>query len=158
MKNVYIDGANLKKGLESINKILDYKIFINWLKIKYEIQDVFIFLGYIKELNDFYKKLEEIGYKIIFKQSIKENGIVKANCDVDITLKIILDFFYKKYDSIIFISGDGDFLSVLNFLKSENIKIKILAPNIKTCSIFLKRFTTDIVFLEDKNLNKILFK
>ena len=147
IRNVYIDGANLKQGLLLEGKEIDYKELYLWLSKKYKVSKVFIFLGYINKLKDFYAELELIGYKIIFKETFFENNILKANCDAELILNCVSDFYLKDYNESIVISGDGDFSCLVKFLEKNNSLHRLIAPNISRCSIFLKRSTQKIVYL-----------
>ena len=108
---------------------------------------VFIFLGYIPKLKTHYAELESIGYKVVFKETYFEDNIIKANCDAELILHCICDFYTKSYDETIIVSGDGDFSCLIKFLEKEKVLHRVLAPNIKRCSIFLKRSTNKIVYL-----------
>lgn len=53
-------------------------------------------------------KLEEFGYTLRVKE-IKRYGMkIKANCDVDLTMDVLLNI--GRYKRAIILSGDGDFL------------------------------------------------
>jgi len=54
----YIDGANLYKGIQSLNKELDYARFRKWLLHKYRITTAYIFMGYIPQQESLYKYLK----------------------------------------------------------------------------------------------------
>lgn len=77
----------------------------------------------------FYKKLSQFGYILKLKPTkIYKNRkyiIKKANCDVDLTFDLIR--LFNKYSEIVILSGDGDFLPVLLYLKKNNKKVNILA-------------------------------
>jgi uncharacterized LabA/DUF88 family protein len=147
--NVYIDGANLKKGVEFLDHEINYVKLFLWLKKKYKAEKVIIFLGYIKKLEPFYESLRDIGYVIIFKETFFEGNILKANCDAELILNCVSDFYKKEYTNAIVITGDGDFSCLVKFLEQENALARVVSPNIKRCSVFLKRTTTKIVYIEN---------
>ena len=154
IRNVYIDGANLKQGILLENREIDYESFYKWLKKKYKITNVYIFLGFIPKLKSFYSDLEAIGYEVVFKETFFEDKILKANCDAELILNCVSDFYKKKYDEVIIVSGDGDFSCLIKFLEKENVLHRLIAPNIKRCSIFLKRSTNRVVYLN--NVEEVL--
>ena len=83
----------------------------------------------------FYKKLESFDYKIILKPVKlyeQDDGSVKrkADCDVDMTIKIIKEI--NNFDRAIVLSGDGDFLPILKYLKELKKEIIILARGPRT--------------------------
>lgn len=83
-----------------------------------------------------YAFLEQFGYKLFLKPVKlydKEDGSAKrkANCDVDMAFHLMKekDNFYRA----IILSGDGDFLPVLKYLKNEeNKNIVVLARGPRT--------------------------
>lgn len=83
----------------------------------------------------FYTKLEEFGYKLILKPvktHYNEHGglIRKANCDVDMTLMITKE--KDSFDRVLVMSGDGDFLPVLKYLRENQKEVIILARGVRT--------------------------
>lgn len=65
----------------------------------------------------------------------------KANCDVDMAFFLMRD--RKSYDRAVILSGDGDFLPVLKFLRKEDKKeIFILAHTSRTARE-IKRFAAE---------------
>lgn len=153
----YIDGANLHLGISSAKWELDYKKFRVWLTDKFDISDAYIFLGNIPKYSSLYAYLQECGFKIIFKQVVYDSaGKAKGNCDADLVLKSCQDFYNKKFDKMLLVSSDGDYSSLVEFVKSEKRLVGILSPyDQKKCSILLKRTNAKIFYLEDqKNLLK----
>lgn len=77
----------------------------------------------------FYLKLKQFGYFLQLKPTkiFWEEGkpIKKANCDVDMTLDIVR--YMAHYQEALVLSGDGDFVKVLKYLRSKKRKIYILA-------------------------------
>lgn len=78
----------------------------------------------------FYKKLESFGYELYLKPVKlyeQEDGTTKrkANCDVDMTFNLMKN--KDNFERAIILSGDGDFLPVLKYLKDNKKNIVILA-------------------------------
>jgi len=83
----------------------------------------------------FYKKLKSFGYNLYLKPVklyVQEDGTTKrkANCDVDMTFYLMKEM--KNFDRVIILSGDGDFLPVLKYLRELNKEIIILARGERT--------------------------
>lgn len=77
----------------------------------------------------FYLKLEEFGYSLFLKPvKLYDQGDGttkrKANCDVDMAFHLMKE--KDNFDRIIVLSGDGDFLPVLKYLKENKKEIMIL--------------------------------
>lgn len=77
----------------------------------------------------FYLKLKQFGYNLFLKPVKlyeQEDGSTKrkANCDVDLAFHLMKE--KDNFDRIIVLSGDGDFLPVLKYLKEIKKEIMIL--------------------------------
>lgn len=93
----------------------------------------------------FYQKLETFGYDLILKPVktyVDDAGTArrKANCDVDMTFHLMRD--RDQFDEVIVLSGDGDFLPVLKFLRAENRLVRIMARGPRTARE-IKQFVGD---------------
>ena len=96
--------------------------------------ELILFNRHLKRIK-FYKKLENFGYKLYLrpvKIYYQEDGTTrkKANCDVEMTFQIMKEI--NNFDKAIVLSGDGDFLSVLKYLKKEGKEVIILARGERT--------------------------
>jgi len=78
----------------------------------------------------FYLKLQKFGFELHLKPVKlyeQEDGSTKrkANCDVDMTFYLMKE--KDNFNRVIILSGDGDFLPVLKYLKEQGKEIVILA-------------------------------
>lgn len=82
----------------------------------------------------FYKKLEAFGYRLYLKpvKRYEDNGVTrrKANCDVEMTFCLMREM--DNFDRVIVLSGDGDFLPVLKYLREQGKEVIILARGPRT--------------------------
>ena len=83
----------------------------------------------------FYRKLAEFGYELSLKpvkSYVQQDGTVrrKANCDVDMTYHLMRD--QHAFERALILSGDGDFLPVLKYLKKSGKQVIVLARGPKT--------------------------
>lgn len=83
----------------------------------------------------FYLKLEQFGYELYLKPVKlyeQEDGLTKrkANCDVDMAFYLMKE--KDNFDRVVILSGDGDFLPVLKFLKQQSKEVIILARGPRT--------------------------
>ena len=90
----------------------------------------------------FYRKLDQFGYELHLKPVklyFSENGSAKkkANCDVDMTFWMMREKY--KFNRAVVLSGDGDFLPVLKYLRDNKKQIFILARGERTAKE-IKRF------------------
>ena len=147
--NVYIDGNNLYRAAKELGFVINYKKFRGWLRQKYNPKNVFLFIGLIPDRISFYQYLQESGFILILKQTITIEGSVKGNCDAELVLKAVSDFYTKNTESFILITGDGDFGCLLEFLQENNVLNKVLAPDKKKCSFLIRNKNCEITFLND---------
>jgi len=148
----YIDAANLHKGMQDLGWKLDYRRFRVWLREKYSVKKAYLFIGLIPKYKDLYKYLQECEYTIIFKEVVYDgDGRPKGNCDADLVLQVTRDTYESNFKKAIIVSSDGDYASLVEFLKEKNKIYTIISPSIeKKCSILLKRTAVSIVYLNDK--------
>jgi uncharacterized LabA/DUF88 family protein len=83
----------------------------------------------------FYLKLEGFGYELHLKPVKlyeQDDGTTKrkANCDVDMAFYLMKE--KDNFNKVIILSGDGDFLPVLKYLKNQEKEIIILARGPRT--------------------------
>lgn len=145
---VFIDGANLHKGSNELGYSIDYKKFRGWLRQKFGATKAYIFLGLVPKHTRLYQYLQECGYILIFKETTTNtDGRIKGNCDAELVLKTVSDFYEHLFDAFIIVSGDGDFRCLVDFLLQHKTQISIVVPNKSKCSILLKRTGVPMVDL-----------
>lgn len=83
----------------------------------------------------FYLKLQEFGYKLYLKPVktyYQADGKTerKANCDVEMAFYLMKE--KDNFDRVLVLSGDGDFLPVLKYLKGIGKEVIVLARGPRT--------------------------
>ena len=146
---IYIDGNNLYRSAKELGHEIDYKKFRGWLRQKYSPTKVYLFIGLVPNRTKFYEHLQECGFILVFKQTISVEGKIKGNCDAELVLKAVSDFYTKAFTSCILITGDGDFGCVVEFLKENNAIDRVIAPDENKCSFLLRNKNTEITFLNE---------
>lgn len=147
--NIYIDGNNLYRGAKELGFEIDYKKFRGWLRQKYNPQNIYLFIGLVPDRVKFYEYLQECGFILIFKQTVSVGGKVKGNCDAELVLKTVSDFYTKSFISCILITGDGDFGCLVKFLEENKSINCVLAPDENKCSFLLRNKNIEITFLNE---------
>lgn len=144
----YIDGANLHKGIAGLGWKLDYRRFRVWLDEKYGVKAAYLFIGLIPKHKELYTYLQECGFTLIFKEVVYDgDGKAKGNCDADLVLKTVVDFYEKKFDGAVLVTSDGDYAGLVKFLKDKGVFSSLLSPN-KKCSFLLRKLNIPIVYLD----------
>lgn len=160
----FIDSQNLHLGVSGdvINKRgellyegkkLDFKKFRDYLREKYNVQQAYLFIGMLPGNSSLYSHLQQAGYTIIFKQIAWHFGpkgeiVVKGNVDTDIVLYAAAKLV-NKYESAIFISGDGDFLSLYQHMDEIGKLSYIFIPNRHSYSRLLNQYRSKLRFVSD---------
>jgi uncharacterized LabA/DUF88 family protein len=149
--SAYIDGANLHRGVTSLNWKLDYKKFRSWIRQKFNCTDAHLFIGMLSKHADLYTFLQSAGYELVFKEVVFDgDGKAKGNCDADLVLRAVRDVYEHGVTSALLVSSDGDYAPLVSFWKEKGIPCAIISPApVEKCSILLKRTNVPIVYLKD---------
>ena len=68
--------------------------------------------------------LKQIGYNIVSKDLKKRSdGTAKGNLDIELAIDIMNE--KDKLDTVILVSGDGDFVALVEYLKSKNVQVEV---------------------------------
>jgi len=83
----------------------------------------------------FYMKLKSFGYDLFLKpvklyHGENDSTQRKANCDVEMAFYIMRDL--SKFNKVVFLSGDGDFLPILKYLREVKKSVVVLARGERT--------------------------
>ena len=109
----------------------------------------------IKDENAFYDALEEMGFEVKAKDlQVFYGGAKKGDWDVGIAMDVMR--LAPKLDTIVLVSGDGDFSDLLEHAKSLGCRIEVAAFG-KTTSHSLTEVTDFFIDL-DKNKKYLLKK
>jgi uncharacterized LabA/DUF88 family protein len=133
----FIDGQNLHMGTA-----INMKRFRVYLAQKYHVEKAYYFLGYIQDSNqDLYEEIQNAGFILMFRDhSSTMVGTKKGNVDSDIIFHIMKKVYKREdFNSIILVSGDGDYKLLVDFLIEERRFEKILFPNKKFASSLYKK-------------------
>jgi uncharacterized LabA/DUF88 family protein len=137
-KTFYYGGLRIFDFEYSIldNKVLNLAEVAEFLKGKEknaEEKEKLLIQKSINKVN-FYQLLESYGYvmkikpaKVFYSEEDEEQQfpILKANCDVDMTFDIMR--YMQQYSGIVAMTGDGDFASVLSYLKLHDRSVTVVS-------------------------------
>lgn len=147
----FIDSQNLNLGIRSQGWQIDYKKFRLYLRNKYNVTTAYMFIGMVEDNQQLYTRLQEAGFILIFKPTVRyfENGkqTVKGNVDAELVLQAAaIDF--DNYDKAIIVSGDGDFLCLVQYLSEKEKLLHLMAPN-RHFSKLLRKYSRYVVVLSE---------
>lgn len=129
----FIDASNIIYGTRDEGWKVDFKKLFKYLKERYKCKKIYYFAGFEKDnkkQKKFYAKLKKFGYELVLKPVkiyLQPDGskVRKANCDVDLTFYAMRD--KDKFDKGIFMTGDGDFFIMLDYLIKQKKQVLIIA-------------------------------
>lgn len=143
----FIDSQNLNLGVKSTGWTLDFQKFRLYLKNKFGVAKAYLFIGMKPGNERMYQQLQEKGYVLIFKPTIRyiKDGkeSVKGNVDAELVLHAAAIEF-SNYDKAIIVSGDGDFACLMDYLSEKDKLMHILVPN-KKYSQLLKPYASYVI-------------
>ena len=165
----FIDSQNLNMGVATSFKRSKYKYngwkldfikFRKFLSDKYRVDTAFLFIGNLPGNELLYEHLQRAGYILVLKPTTtykeKDGTIrVKGNVDTDLVLYAAAKEI-NSYDKAIIISGDGDFLSLYDYLVDQDKLGRIIIPNKQNYSQLLNKYAEyfDFVSVNKKKLQK----
>lgn len=123
-----MDASNIIYSARAEGWFIDQKKLFKYLKNKFDVSKVFFYFGRDsknKKQENFLKKLEKFGYTLRVKEIKRYKQKIKANCDVDLTMDVLLQM--SKYKRAVVLSGDGDFLPLYQYLEKKRKKIIIIS-------------------------------
>lgn len=134
----FVDASNIIYGTRDEGWKVDFRKLFKYLKERYKCKKIYYFAGYDKgnlKQQAFYRKLKSFEYDLILKpvKIYKQNGggvIRKANCDVDLTFYAMRD--KDKFGRGIFLTGDGDFHILLDYLSRIKKEVIVIANGKRT--------------------------
>ena len=133
---VFIDASNIYFSQRTLGWRIDFKKLLAYFKKNTDLHRM-AFYGALNPDNDrerkFHDFLEIIGYTVKHKKIkfIKDpsdqerGGHHKGNIDVDLTIDAV--HLRDEYDSFVLLSGDGDFESLLKYLKAYKKRCVVMS-------------------------------
>jgi uncharacterized LabA/DUF88 family protein len=163
----FIDSQNLNLGTQRMGWKLDWRKFRQYLNDKFNVEKAYMFIGYMTENEQLYEYMHELGFLVVLKPTLnmpsptevnnktdngnqkepeeKDKTIIKGNVDAELVLYAMKEI--PNYEKAIIVSGDGDFLSLAEYLDEQGKLANIMAPNWQYSSLF-KPFESKIIRLD----------
>lgn len=129
----FVDASNIIYGAREEGWHIDLKKLRQYLKEKFKVSKAFFYYGRDsknEKKERFLKKLEGFGYILRVKEIKRFAEKSKANCDVDLTMDVLLKL--KEYKKAIILSGDGDFAPLLEYIKSQKRTVVVISSPRRT--------------------------
>ena len=120
---VFVDVQNIYYTTrDTYQRQFNYRLFWQELIVQ---SDIVLANAYAIQRSDdqqhkFQKALKHIGFNVKLKPFIqRSDGSAKGDWDVGITIDVMAAAANKNIDTIVLLSGDGDFDVLLNHIKAE---------------------------------------
>ncbi len=137
---------------------MDWKKFRAMLADEYDVEKAFMFIGYMPENEDLYTQMHDAGYLVALKPTLDmfakpgeekkdDKPPTKGNVDTELVMYVMKEM--PNYNKAIVVSGDGDFYSLIEYMRDKNKLLNVMVPNWKY-STLLKPFEQYIVRLDTK--------
>ena len=158
----FIDAQNLHLWTAYENWKIDFKRFRIYLERKYNVDEVYMFLWFVNdEQQQLYRNIQKAWFILEFREhSSFMLWKKKWNVDVDIVFEVMHRLLEKNdFNKIVLVTGDWDYIKLVNYLIKKDKLQKILFPNKNFSSLYKKMAYKFWVNLSLKDVkNKIEYK
>jgi uncharacterized LabA/DUF88 family protein len=131
---VFVDMQNIYYGAKNtLKRKVDFK---NLLKLATRGRRLYRAIAYLVDLervnqDGFIHVLRSLGYEVKLKEPKKfynwDRVEYKADWDMGIAIDAIAMAENGKVDVVVLMSGDGDFVDLIAFLKAKGIKVEVIS-------------------------------
>jgi len=123
VQNMYYSAKNLYKGAKvDFGKVLKEAVAGRKLIRAF----AYVIKADIEPEQAFYEALEKQGYTVRAKDlQIFFGGAKKGDWDVGLCMDVVRHV--DKVDAIVLVSGDGDFVDLLDYLRGQGIQTEVIA-------------------------------
>lgn len=155
--HAFIDSQNVNLSIREQGWKLDWKRFRIHLRETYQVEEAYLFMGFMAGNQALYTSLQEAGFVVIFKPTLElPDGTVKGNVDAELVLHAMIK--YDHYDKAVLVTGDGDFYCLVQHLSENNKLGRLLVPNVHKYSALLKPFARNNIDFMNNLKHKLRYK
>lgn len=130
---VFIYAANIIHCYKYTKWKIDLKKLKKYFESKCTLVGIYYYSAFFEESTQqqsFFEMLSRKGYILRVKKIRKitnDDGTItlKGNCDTDIVVDAVARM--KEYDTVVLMSGDSDFVSLVNLLRGNGKKVIIIS-------------------------------
>lgn len=158
---IFIDNSNIFKGFQKYNIQADYEKLKNLITRNRKLIDIFLYEGVVypisPEKKNWYNELKSrSGYRIKASfDKIVKSGAIEKKVDIKIAIDVVSLAYEDKYDTVVLVTGDGDFLPVVKKVKQLNKNVELWAFRYSLANVLKDNIELDNIFYLDDILNKL---
>lgn len=136
---VFVDAQNLYHSAKSLygpEAMVDYRSLLEWAVAERSLIRAVVYVIDIEGVDQsaFFDVLRRLRFEIRAKLArIMPDGSRKADWDMGIAMDTIA--LAEKLDTVILVSGDGDFTDLVRFLQVRGVRVEILGFPATTAAI-----------------------
>lgn len=158
---IFIDNSNIFKGFQKYGVQVDYEKLKNLITQGRRLEGIYLYEGVVYPISqakvNWYKELSErSGYiiKATFDKIIPK-GAIEKKVDINIAIDIISLGYENVYDTAVLVSGDGDFVPVVEKLLDMDKEVEIWAFKYSLANALTEKIGSENIYYIDDILNKI---
>ncbi len=150
-QNMYHSARNLYKAKVNFKELLKFSVAgRNLVKA-----NAYVVKSDVPEEQGFFEALEHAGYYLKMKDlQVFPGGMKKGDWDVGIAIDAIS--MIPKTEIMVFATGDGDFIPLLEYLKHQGVTVEIVAFRRSTSSKLIQ--SADRFYDLEENADRFLLK
>ncbi|HPZ06473.1 MAG TPA: NYN domain-containing protein [Candidatus Eremiobacteraeota bacterium] len=126
---VFVDVQNIYYGAKiGYQAKLNFETLLNLVTRDRQLVAAIAYIVQTPEINqeEFIKALERVGYEVKSKDLRRRaDGSAKGDWDLGIAMDIIS--LQDKMDVVVLVSGDGDFIDLIKFLRKSDVEVEVAA-------------------------------
>ncbi|MHA1986127.1 MAG: LabA-like NYN domain-containing protein [Promethearchaeota archaeon] len=158
---VFIDNSNIFKGFRKYDIKVDYEKLKNVITRDRELRNIFLYEGVVypisPEKKKWYRELSSrSGYVIKASfDKIVSGGAIEKKVDIKIAIDMISLAYENAYDTVVLVSGDGDFVPVASKVKELDKKVEVWAFKYSLAKTLREEIGKENVYYIDDILSTI---
>jgi uncharacterized LabA/DUF88 family protein len=148
-------------GFRKHNIKVDYEKLKNAITRDRELHGIFLYEGVVYPISPekkmWYEDLSKrSGYVIKASfDKITSSGVIEKKVDINIAIDIISLAYENAYDTAVLVSGDGDFVPVVNKVKGLDKKVELWAFRYSLANALKDELGQENIYYIDDILSKI---
>jgi len=129
---LFVDVPNIMYGAERERVVLDYGKVLDYIIGNRELVRASAYAPISDdpdeklETQKFVEPFVDLGYRIVTKPLKRfANGTIKANFDVELAIDVLT--MSDRLDTVVLLSGDGDFRRLVEIVESKGVRVEVVA-------------------------------
>lgn len=126
---VFLDYANINRGAQERGFELDYGHFLNFLAEGRQLTEAFVYVPINPRspaaMDEAIELLWLQSYVVRTKVGKPNEDTYKCNFDVELAMDVVRVAEKIKPSVIVLASGDGDFVSLVEYVRSQGIRVEV---------------------------------